>query len=74
MVNPCSAPAPPVVAPLTIGGCHDCQGLPLSSCANDKHDQASRCRLMYQYEHVVIGPVNHSYSMEFADQCLCRAY
>ena len=71
MVNPCSAPAPPVVAPLTIVGCHDCQGLPLSSCANDTHDQGSRSRLVYKDEHMLIGPVNHSNSMEFTDQCLC---
>ena len=70
MVNPCSAPAPPVVAPLTIFGCHDCQGLPLSICANDKYDQASRSQLVCQDEHVGIGPVSHSYSMVFADQCL----
>ena len=55
----------------SIVRCHDCQGLPHSSCANDKHGQASRSRLVYQFEHVVIGPVNHSCSMKVADQRLC---
>jgi hypothetical protein len=54
------APQPRRWSSLTlIDGCHDGQGLPASSYAMDKHGQASQSWLVYQYEHVVSGPVNH---------------
>ena len=71
IVHPCSA-QPRRWSPLFwIVRSHDCQGLPPPSRTNGKHGQASRSRLVYQYEPVVIGPVNHSFSMEVANQSLC---
>ena len=50
---------------------HDCQALPPSTYTIVHRGQASLSMFVYPRKHLVIGPVNHGYTMEVPYQSLC---